>query len=194
MPSDLTNAARRVVRLYETSDDIRDLWDAIGDLKKAVGPDAGLKAGDPVRLAKPADDAEAAAIYDVEELRGERVLIALRCDLPIRPTECVLVSDVERVGEAEADTASGIESLHIPLVLNPLPESHHESSECPPAPETDLPHGTVGPRLVIRDVGGFSSSTRTGNWRWCADCREWKKAVAIIGAMLCPTCHREWSR
>ena len=80
------------------------------------------------------------------------------------------------------------------LTLNPLPDEHRESSEMPPMPDGDLPHGHLGPRLVITDVGGYSCSTRTGDWRWCADCRAWKKAVAIIAAMLCPDCHREWSK
>jgi hypothetical protein len=79
------------------------------------------------------------------------------------------------------------------FTLNPLPREHSESSEMPPAPETGLPHGEYGPRLVITDVGGYSASTRTGNWRWCATCRGWKKAVAILAAMCCPTCHRMWN-
>lgn len=82
----------------------------------------------------------------------------------------------------------------LPFVLNPLPREHRESSQMPPAPTGELPHGEYGPRLEITDIGGYSASTRTGNWRWCADCREWKKAVAIIAAMMCPHCHREWSR
>jgi hypothetical protein len=57
-----------------------------------------LKLGDTVRLAADrCAAAEAAARFVVVDLRGPRVLIRLVCDLPIAPTECVLVSDVVRV-------------------------------------------------------------------------------------------------
>ena len=54
-----------------------------------------LQAGDVVRLSQPVDDAERDARYDVVELRGPRVLIRLRCGLPIPPMEAVSVEDVE---------------------------------------------------------------------------------------------------
>jgi hypothetical protein len=76
------------------------------------------------------------------------------------------------------------------FILNPLPDSHEESSEAPMAPGTE--HGEYGPRLVITRTGGYSSSTATGDWRWCAKCGAWQKGVAIIGAMMCPKCHELW--
>ena len=55
-----------------------------------------LAPGDTVRLVAPADADEAAARFDVVELRGDRVLIRLRCDLPIPPTEAVMLADVAK--------------------------------------------------------------------------------------------------
>lgn len=77
------------------------------------------------------------------------------------------------------------------LTLEPLPESHSESSQAPVAPGNE--HGDRGPRLVIQDMGGYSCSTRTGYWRWCGACGAWQKAVGILSAMVCPKCHKAWS-
>ena len=55
-----------------------------------------LAVGDGVRLRQPLDEREAAARFDVVEVRGELVLIRLRCNLPIPPMEAVTVADVER--------------------------------------------------------------------------------------------------
>ena len=55
-----------------------------------------LTAGDIVKLREPVSAEEAAARFDVVELRGDRVLIRLQCDMRIPPMEAVLVSDVER--------------------------------------------------------------------------------------------------
>ncbi len=74
--------------------------------------------------------------------------------------------------------------------LEPLPESHTESSEAPTTPGTA--HGECGPRLIVQRVGGYSSSTATGHWRWCATCQQWRKAVGIMGAMFCTKCNATW--
>jgi hypothetical protein len=75
--------------------------------------------------------------------------------------------------------------------LQPIPESHVESSEIPTTAGTT--HGERGPRLIITDAGGYSSSTRTGYWRWCAKCNGWKKGAGIMAAMMCPTCREMWA-
>lgn len=49
--------------------------------------------GDVVELSNPVDERERAARYVVEELRGDRVLIRLICDLPIPPTEVVALNE-----------------------------------------------------------------------------------------------------
>ena len=57
-----------------------------------------IKAGEVVKLTRPVDAAEAAARYDVVELRGDRVLIRLRCNLPIPPMEAVAKTEVAPAG------------------------------------------------------------------------------------------------
>jgi hypothetical protein len=59
--------------------------------------EATFLAGDIVKLRQPADNHEATALFDVVEVRLPRVLIRLRCDLPIPPMENVLASEIERV-------------------------------------------------------------------------------------------------
>ncbi len=61
-----------------------------------IGPETRtLTPGDIVRLRQPVDEAEERARFEVVELRGERLLIRLQCDLPIPPTEAVALTDVE---------------------------------------------------------------------------------------------------
>ena len=54
-----------------------------------------LTPGDVVRFRQPLDAPEERARFEVVELRGERVLIRLRCDLPIPPMEAVMIDDVD---------------------------------------------------------------------------------------------------
>ena len=53
-----------------------------------------LQTGWVVRLTDPADQRERDARFVVRELRGERVLIQLICDLRIPPMGAVLMTDV----------------------------------------------------------------------------------------------------
>lgn len=55
-----------------------------------------IKAGDVVKLTNPENEKEAEARYEVAELRGPRVLIKLICDMTIRPSEAVMMSDIEK--------------------------------------------------------------------------------------------------
>lgn len=66
--------------------------------KQDSGP-AEFLVGETVMYTRPVNADEAAARFEVVETRGERVLIRLRCNLPIPPVEAVAVSDVVRVGD-----------------------------------------------------------------------------------------------
>lgn len=77
-----------------------------------------------------------------------------------------------------------------PFILQPLPESHAESSAAPTEPGAK--HGEYGPRLVVQHASGFSCSTLTGYWRWCGKCGQWRKGVGVIGGMCCRTCNEMW--
>ena len=51
--------------------------------------------GETVKLRVPADAREAAARFEIVELREPRVLIRLKCDLNFPPMENVLISDIQ---------------------------------------------------------------------------------------------------
>lgn len=59
----------------------------------------GFEPGDVVKYREPMDEREAAARFTVVEPRGPRVLIRFHCDMAIKPTENVLVTDIEKVRE-----------------------------------------------------------------------------------------------
>jgi hypothetical protein len=54
-----------------------------------------MQAGDTVKFTRPQDAREAAARFKLVEDRGDRVLIELICNLPIRPTECVATVEIQ---------------------------------------------------------------------------------------------------
>lgn len=65
-----------------------------------------MKIGDLVKFRRPVDAAEAAEIFVVRELRGDRVLVAvLGSGLSIVPTFVYLADDLEFVGETGGRTA-----------------------------------------------------------------------------------------
>jgi len=47
-----------------------------------------------VKLVNPVNEDERAARYELVELRGNRVLIRLICDMRIRPTEVVAIGEI----------------------------------------------------------------------------------------------------
>jgi hypothetical protein len=59
--------------------------------------------GDQVKFSRPLGTDEAALRFDLMEIRGDRVLIRLRCDWRIRPTEVVAITEIESVGCSDAD-------------------------------------------------------------------------------------------
>lgn len=76
--------------------DMRVVLGAVSEGGDQVGAEVHPPVGDVVRLQRPADADEAAARFDVIELRGDRVLIRLKCNLPLPPMEAVMLGDVER--------------------------------------------------------------------------------------------------
>jgi hypothetical protein len=77
-------------------------------------------------------------------------------------------------------TAKEVTAMAKQFVLEPMKAFRRESSEAPAEPGTA--HGEYGPiYLAIQEGSGYSTSTRTGFWRWCDQCGAWAKGVAIIG-------------
>ena len=58
-----------------------------------------MKAGDKVRFVEAKDPGDELCEFTVVEMRGDRVLIELVCDMRIRPMSVVLASEVEVVHE-----------------------------------------------------------------------------------------------
>jgi hypothetical protein len=58
-----------------------------------------MKAGDKVRFIEVKDPGDELCEFTVLEVRGDRVLIELVCDMPIRPMSVVPAGEVEVIRE-----------------------------------------------------------------------------------------------
>jgi hypothetical protein len=72
-----------------------------------------LTVGATVKFANPETESEAQARFGVVELRDDRVLIRLRCNLPISPMECVRLTEVT-VAEWTIIAARGVITYRCP--------------------------------------------------------------------------------